>query len=338
MSERWPVPSPVSASNIRILDFIEYTRVYLALGLTVWVFAFALILNVEFGLGLAVIIFGTSFGIYAMNRRFDIEEDSVNLVSSDRRGANVLFLSGVILLGAAAGISLLVDPSILLSFVIALGCFAAYSVPLLPESVSYTRLKEIPFVKNLVIGTGSAGTLVSALVLFNQLPVSASVLTLFAWAFVCVVLRSIVHDIRDLPGDTKAGIQTIPVHYGLRTTKFVLHSLNLVATAIFYGAVVSEVFPLWTAVPGVVNLIGFLLVDRLSRENASIISMFAILNHTYLFFLLTIIAWTAPVFTAVYILHIESVINAIATGWAAGVCESLAIATNATLSIPIIPS
>lgn len=299
MSERWPTPVKDGISS-RILDFVEYSRIYLALGDTLWAFAVALLLDIRFGITLGVIIFCSVFAAYALNRKPDLTEDDQNISIATENTARTMYSVGVVSLVLAIGLSLVIEPLLLLSIGWALLCLILYSIRIAPDSWRYQRLKEVPFVKNLTVAAGIAGSLVSAVVFYAGTSFTAGVIVLSGFVFSRVVIGAIIPDVRDIRGDRRAGVRTIPVLIGVRRTKWLLLGLNVIVTVWFYWAVVEGILPSAAYLAGLVNIVAFLLIFLLTRDNAQLLSLLSDVNDTYAFFLLTLLGTYGETVLKVY--------------------------------------
>jgi len=107
----------------------------------------------------------------------------------------------------------------LIIFGAAVGFF--YSTPLIP-SRPHLRLKDIPFIKNLSSGAGwSAGLLI-----FPMLRVHAQLdelwITAFLYMFAMVTTYEMMWDLRDIEGDAKAGLRTLPAVLGINSVRILI--------------------------------------------------------------------------------------------------------------------
>lgn len=93
-------------------------------------------------------------------------------------------------------------------------------------------LKRLPFIGNFVVAvlTGLAVMVVN--VLFPPWLATAGVYALFA--FFMTLIREIIKDMEDLKGDNTFGCRTLPIIWGIRTTKIFIYFLMIV----FAGTVI----------------------------------------------------------------------------------------------------
>ncbi len=166
------------------------------------------------------------FSIYSLNKLTDAKEDSVNLPERTRyiqyNQQLILLLSifscfAAILLGFL--VSFLSIFIILFPFIV--GIF--YSIQINPK---LPRLKNITGVKNLMVALSWAVT-VSLLPETYLYDISNMVSLIFYFIFVKFFINTVIFDIRDIEGDRKNNIKTIPVVIGQQKTKkmlLIIHS------------------------------------------------------------------------------------------------------------------
>lgn len=166
------------------------------------------------------------FAVYCMNRLTDKEEDAINsperasLVNGNEKilGFTVAFsYITAIVLGAFENVFAMLT----LLFPLCTGI--AYNVKISPK---LPRLKDIFGVKNIIVALSWA-------VITTFLPLASSgkaslilILSLFYFFFIKSFVNTVLYDIRDIEGDQKNGIITIPVGIGKSNTKTLLRVLT----------------------------------------------------------------------------------------------------------------
>ncbi|MDD1671340.1 MAG: UbiA family prenyltransferase [Methanomicrobiales archaeon] len=188
--------------------------------------------------GLAIPFLAT-FSVYNLNRKTDGDEDAINCqdrYAFTRRYEHILFGSALaaiaiaMILAGLSGVPVMVLTASPFLFGI------LYSVRWLPPVSRYRRLKEIPVVKNLVVGLSwSVPASLLPVYLSGAGPTvrTALVCTLFfLWGFIA----STAPDIRDRAGDAHAGMKTIPVLIGEHRTLRLLLWINLIAGSLIIVA------------------------------------------------------------------------------------------------------
>lgn len=167
---------------------------------------------------------------YMINDYYDVKIDYINrpknvIVGKGIKRRVVLVLHTIFNF-AAIGLGLWVSPKIAL-----VNFFAAFLLWLYSN-----RLKREPFIGNLTVAilTGFSVYLVAFHYQKNEL----LVLTYAIFAFFLNLIREIIKDIEDRPGDRKHGCRTLPIVIGFRKTKQVIF---LIATC-FVGAILTVTF------------------------------------------------------------------------------------------------
>jgi 4-hydroxybenzoate polyprenyltransferase len=184
-----------------------------------------------------------SFSVYNLNRKTDEEEDAINHEQRflfTKKFERPLFCAALcsygiaIIIGAMHGIwSLAVVMIPLISGIL-------YSVPFLPASWQYRRLKEIPVMKNLVVATAWALPLSLIPVFFSSSLPGMSTVVAFLFFFNYVFIASILPDIRDREGDALTGVRTIPVTIGVQRTKMLLIGVNILVGSIVIALTIRQ--------------------------------------------------------------------------------------------------
>ena len=167
---------------------------------------------------------------YMINDYYDVKIDYVNrphevVVGRGIKRRVVLFLHTVFNF-TAIGLGWLVSPRVAFVNFIAAFLLWLYS----------NRLKREPFIGNLTVAflTGLSIYLVAFYYQKNEL----LVLTYAIFAFFLNLIREIIKDIEDRPGDRKHGCRTLPIVLGFRKTKQVIF---LIAIG-FVGAILTVTF------------------------------------------------------------------------------------------------
>jgi 4-hydroxybenzoate polyprenyltransferase len=212
-------------------EFLVFSSLYLALECVAMAYVSSFIQQLPWSPECIVIPFLIAFAIYNLNRRTDENEDAIN--RQDRYSFTKRYekyLSGLSLagIGIALILSALHNIASVIVTLIPFICGALYSVRWLPPGLPYRRLKEIPFVKNIMVGFAWSFFLgFLPVTLSNSAPdLRTALVTLlfFFWG----LMASTIPDIRDRVGDARTGVRTIPVIYGEVKTKSILTSMNLI--------------------------------------------------------------------------------------------------------------
>jgi 4-hydroxybenzoate polyprenyltransferase len=212
------------------LDFLVFSSVYLALECVAMAFVSCYIQELSWSAEIIIIPFLIAFAIYNLNRKTDEDEDAINRedrYSFTKRYEKALFGLSI----AGIGISLLLSAfhgiGAVLVTLFPFICGTLYSVRWLPPGLPYRRLKEIPFVKNLMVGVAWAFFLSLLPVYLNNAVPDTRTLIMCILFFFWGIMASTIPDIRDREGDARTGVRTIPVIFGEEKTRGFLSWMNL---------------------------------------------------------------------------------------------------------------
>jgi len=175
---------------------------------------------------ICIAVFLITFSTYSLNKLTDMAEDSVNMPE------RINFIGGRkrLILFSSLGAYLL---SIPLVFLVAPLALPIVFVPLLANLLYSSRLlpgvprfKDIPVMKNVFVAMSWAMvcTLLPAVDVF-KVPRMMVILVL-CFMFVKVFINTSLYDVRDVEGDRKAGVKTIPVLMGTRKTTIIQLAIN----------------------------------------------------------------------------------------------------------------
>jgi 4-hydroxybenzoate polyprenyltransferase len=216
---------------VDLYNNIVFSSLLLSFECIAMAYVSCLIQDMQWNMTIVVIPFLAAFAIYNFNRKTDEDEDAINhkdRFAFTKRLERPLYYGAVLsmaiclLLSASFGIL----PLLATSAPFVLGFL--YSFRLLPRSLGYQRLKEIPAVKNIVVGLAWGIPLAFLPVLLNQSRPDSTTMIAFFLFFLWGFMASMIPDIRDMEGDARAGVRTIPVIYGEGKTKMIITGILLV--------------------------------------------------------------------------------------------------------------
>jgi len=209
---------------------LVYSNIFISLGMSSIVLASVLIMSMPADIFIFLSPFLVTFSMYTLNRRTDIEEDMLN----DRPRTNfirrykkhlpvlivVSYIAAVlpVLIINATAASLLLVPLLF-------GIF--YTIKIFP--FSFSRLKEIPVVKNMIVALNWAILGVLFPVIYTNSSFSFIFVYMFIFIFIRVLIGAAFFDIRDVAGDMRERIRTIPIILGKQKTLKLLVILNTVS-------------------------------------------------------------------------------------------------------------
>ncbi len=185
------------------------------------------------------------------NRLSDVEEDRLNCpddlkdAQNKARAIRIFCFAGGI---TAVLLTFITEPTreiaALVAFGAAVGFF--YNTPVIP-SRPHLRLKNMFIVKNLSSGAGWSAGLLLFPVLRSHAPLESLFLTAFVYMFATVMTYEIMWDIRDIKGDARAGIRTLPVVLGINGARLCVVILQMVCLGIIVsGLAAARLTKVWS--------------------------------------------------------------------------------------------
>lgn len=281
---------------VDVYDFLVFSSLLLSFECVAMAYVSSVIQQVPWSPILGIISFFVAFSIYNLNRKTDEDEDAINRqdrFAFTKRYEKTLYYGSIIFLVLALGLSSLYGVLPLLATIAPFICGILYSFRLLPSSLGYRRLKEIPAVKNITVGFSWAILLSLLPVYLNQgVPDSRTAITFvlfFIWGF----MASMIPDVRDRIGDASSGVRTIPVIFGEKRTKTIL---TIVILALGLPTIVYSFFfltPFTTMLVVGVNLYSHVCVQLLDRKYMIDFLADALSDGQYIFFAAVIFIMTS---------------------------------------------
>jgi len=185
------------------------------------------------------------------NRLSDTEEDALNCpddLEDARKKSRAIRMFCYAGATAAILLALITEPTreiaLLVAFGAAVGYF--YNTPVI-VSRPHLRLKNMFIIKNLSSGAGWAAGLLLFPVLRAHAPLDSLFLTAFSYMFATVMTYEIMWDIRDINGDARAGIRTLPVVLGINGARICAAVLQLICVGIIVsGLAAARLTPIWS--------------------------------------------------------------------------------------------
>jgi len=215
---------------VDLYDFFIFSSLLLSAECVAMAFVSCIIQQVPWNVMIGIIPFLVAFSIYNLNRKTDEDEDAINRqdrFAFTKKYEKPLFYGSIIALILALVFSAMYGVLSLLATITPFILGTLYSFRCLPDWSGYSRLKEIPAVKNIVVGVSWAVILSFLPVFLNQgtpdFKTVIAFLLFFMWGF----MASLIPDVRDRIGDASAGVRTIPVILGEKKTKMLLSRVLL---------------------------------------------------------------------------------------------------------------
>lgn len=217
-----------------LLNFLTVSSLLIALTGFFQTMGGYILLQVPVNYSVCTAVFLMTFSIYSANKLTDIQEDAIN--RPDRvdflagREGIILFLS-IYAFVISALITFVNEPAALLILLIPFIANCVYSIRIHP---ALPRLKDIPFVKNIVVGLSWASVCTFMPVFtsgqyFDRYLDPDLILTVASVIYLMLIkdfINSTLCDMKDVNGDRESGVKTIPVILGTERTGRILLALN----------------------------------------------------------------------------------------------------------------
>lgn len=209
---------------------------------------------------------------YVINDYYDVKIDIINkphrlIVGRTLPRRHAMFVH-LILNIAGLGISMMLGPDVVLIHFLAIVLLWWYS----------NFLKRLPLAGNLIIALLTGLTVFMVGYVYDT-PYSNLVLAYSTLAFLLSLIREIIKDIEDVKGDQSFGCDTLPIRYGVRTTKKIVYLLELLllGTMVFiesrYNAILLGIYSLFVICPLIVFTVMLAKAD--TRKDFKFLSFLA---------------------------------------------------------------
>ena len=226
---------------------LAHANLVLAVSTAAAVYVVCLLLSIPPDPRLIAIPFLVTFAIYNFNRHTDKSEDTINhpkRVEFIKKYGKGLAIVSVFTYLIAVILSFYGGRGAQLIVMLPLITLLLYSLRWYPRN-SHTarRLKEMFIIKNTVVSVAWAGSVTFLPVLYFDLPITIPAFLLFIFFFFRFFINTTVFDLRDILGDKKGEIRSIPVVLGYEKTRNVLQALNLLVGVVFLEITMLGLLP-----------------------------------------------------------------------------------------------
>lgn len=208
----------------RLLAFLAVTSLFIGGTGFFKTYMASVLLGIEPSMLICLAVFLVSFSVYTLDKLVDLDRDVSNMPTRkqflySRRKVFLILASTAYL--ASALIMIYVRPAALPLVFVPVIANAFYGMRLLPW---LPRLKDIPVMKNIVVG--SAWAVVTVLIPMIHSGHTASCMLVLYFIFIKTFIDTVLYDIRDVAGDRISGVRTMPVILGETPTVLLLFILN----------------------------------------------------------------------------------------------------------------
>ncbi|WP_254862722.1 UbiA family prenyltransferase [Halovivax gelatinilyticus] len=212
---------------------LVHSNVFISLAATSWVVTTVVLAELPFDPIPLFIVFVVTLFVYSLNRFTDIDEDEFNVpgrATFTRRYGRFVLAVGSIGYLLAAGLALLLDvprAELLFAPVVVIGLY------------SVVGLKEYLLVKNVLVGVAWAGIPLGTGVYYGVAG-RTTILFLTGFVFCMLTIAAVVFDVKDIVGDRREGITTIPRVVGTERTRYGCAGATVLVAAAVVGSVLID--------------------------------------------------------------------------------------------------
>ncbi len=249
----------------KIISFLVSNSLFIALVCVFLTYTTFEFLNVQPNILLLLAVFLSTFSIYSLNRLTDLEEDLINAPEREAyvKGKEKTLLALCILsYGVALLLGFLVSPVSILVLLFPLFIGILYSMEF---SRNIPRLKNISGMKNISVSLSWTVGAVFLPLIFKY-PGFLVVSLLFYFVFVKCLVDTISFDIRDVEGDRKSGVKTIPVLLGRSNTRLLLLGIQSTLLIWLFVVILEGVFVQYWLVFAFSIIYGYWLIKYFSKD------------------------------------------------------------------------
>jgi 4-hydroxybenzoate polyprenyltransferase len=182
------------------------------------------------------IVFSATFFVYSVNRATDVEEDELNVpgrAAFTRSYGRGCVAVGVVLYALGVGVAVARGLPKAEFLVLPVGAAVLYSM---------ARLKRVLFMKNLLVGV-AWGMIPLGVGAYYDTLLSVEILSLAAVFAMMLTVAAAVFDVKDIHGDRRAGVRTVPIRFGVRATRVAAAGVSLAVGVGVLVAVAGGIIP-----------------------------------------------------------------------------------------------
>ncbi len=204
------------------MTFLVYSNIYLSIGASCLTYVVIKLFGYPVDFIPMLILFFTTFFIYNLNRKTDLDEDNLNCPERVKFTEAYGYLFPLSVVGYVFALTLALNHN-----------FMTFLMSLIPAILglvySVFRLKKIFLLKDIIVALGWASIpfVVGAYFKLSGLFTSVTIWILFLFVFVRVFITTVVFDIRDSSGDKIHRIKTLPNILGIKKTRYFLYIINI---------------------------------------------------------------------------------------------------------------
>lgn len=266
---------PLSRTQLEsAFSFATLSSMFIGAVMVAVLYVSFLLQNIVSSALLLVATFFLTISVYSLNKVTDLEEDLVNLPDRARfvkKNRDYLLFASLESINIAVILVFFANP-----YAIPVILFPFYVGLFYSTGMRRLRIKDALLLKNIMVAL-AATTAAVLLPLAVHTTIPFIVLLVGYFIFLKCFINTVLFDVRDIEGDRKAGVLTIPISLGTKKTRNALLLLNStlavwVAFAIFQGLFYPYQIVLILSV-----LYGYWCILRCTRVDAKASKLFDLL-------------------------------------------------------------
>jgi 4-hydroxybenzoate polyprenyltransferase len=220
-----------------VISFVTVTSIFTGAVVVAILYISFLLQGILSSALLLIATFFLGVSVYSLNKVTDLKEDLVNLPDRARfvkQHRDFLLFVSLESINIAVVLAFLSNPSAIIIILLAFSVGVFYSI-----GMRRLKLKNVLLLKNIMIA-GTCTVAAALLPLAVHAGIPFVVLMVAYFIFLKALINSVLFDVRDIEGDRKAGVRTVPLSLGRTKTRNLLLLLNStlivwVAVSLFQG-------------------------------------------------------------------------------------------------------
>ncbi len=215
------------------LTWLAYTNILLGLAAASSLYTAFIFMNAKVHWPSLLMVFLVTFAIYNMDRSSETRLDKINHPERQNFVSSKRYLLHISIASYATAMIIASSTELRLLLLLPLAFSILYK---------YAGLKRIFLLKNIAVATPCAILATSIPVLGeSSIPIGVR-LAFFSFFFLKMFVNTVACDIKDIKGDARFTINTLPVKMGIQKTKMALYVITIIAAclAVYYAFIFSS--------------------------------------------------------------------------------------------------
>jgi len=215
----------------KFLSFMSHSNLYLSFATFLSAFSTSLILSAPLDFKIPFILFCGVFSFYLMNRYWELKEDELTYPERShfiKNKKKIILALILIFYGCTIFLTYLKSLNAIFSLF-----FVTFLLIFYTLRIKGKRLKDIFLVKNLIISFAWA-FIFTIFFITESLNINKEFLIIFFFLGAFTFINTVIFDMRDIEGDKKNKIQTLPVKLGLEKSRKIIFLINFFLTIVSF--------------------------------------------------------------------------------------------------------